>query len=625
LPFFLTQFFGALNDNLFKNALLVILVSAGIANSDLATGGDSGADTNLLVNMAAGLFILPFFLFSALAGQLADKYEKSSIIRRIKAAEILIMLGGFSALWYNQTWLMMLVLFAMGTQSAFFGPVKYSIIPQHLHRAELVGGNAQIEMGTFVAILIGTIAGSLMGGVQQPALLVGAAVLGVAIVGWLCSRSVPVGEANAPELVIDFNPIREGRELFRMASEKHTVLLAIMGISWFWLIGASYLTQAPNFAVAYLGGNSGLVALLLCGFTVGIATGSLLCERMSGHKVEIGLVPFGAIGISVFGIDLFFAAGSYQAAHVVGATAVSVGTFFSQAGAIRVLLDLSLIGLFGGFYIVPLYAVVQARSDESKRARIIAFNNILNALFMVISSLLGILFLGAVDLEIPTFYLIIALMNIAVAVFIFQQVPEFTMRFLIWLFSHSMYRVKHEGLKNIPDKGAAIIACNHVSYVDALLIAGAVRRPVRFIMYKPIFEIPVLNFIFRTGRAIPICSPKEDEQIYLAAMEAIAEGLENGDLLCLFPEGKLTRDGELDEFRPGIERIIQRTPAPVVPMALQGLWGGFFTHSGPGVFKTPFHRFWSRISIVASKPVLPADLKAASLREQVLTLRGEHK
>ncbi len=623
LPFFLAQFFGALNDNLFKNALLVILVSTGVASSTAELG--KAPDTNLLVNMAAGLFILPFFLFSALAGQLADKYEKSKIIRRIKAAEIFIMAGGFAALWYNEIWLMMLVLFAMGVQSAFFGPVKYSIIPQHLHRAELVGGNAQIEMGTFVAILIGTIAGSLMGGVEQPALLVGAAVIGVAVVGWMCSRGVPEAEAKAPDLVIDFNPVREGIKLFGMASEKHTVLLAIMGISWFWLIGASYLTQAPNFAVAYLGGSSGLVALLLSGFTVGIATGSLLCERMSGHKVEIGLVPFGAIGISVFGIDLYFAAEAYQVGHAIDAVTVGLWTFLAQPGAIRVLLDLSLIGLFGGFYIVPLYAVVQARSDETKRARIIAFNNILNALFMVISSLLGILFLGVVDVGIPTFYLIVALMNIAVAVFIFQQVPEFTMRFLIWLLSHSMYRVKHQGLENIPDKGAAIITCNHVSYVDALLIAGAVRRPIRFIMYKPIFEIPVLNFIFRTGGAIPICSLKEDENIYLAAMEAIAEGLENGDLLCLFPEGKLTRDGEIDTFRPGIERIVQRTPAPVIPMALQGLWGGFFSHSGSGVFKTPFHRLWSRISILVGEPVQAANVAAVSLRQQVLSLRGERK
>lgn len=625
MPFFLTQFFGALNDNLFKNALLVILVSAGIANSDLAASGDSTADTNLLVNMAAGLFILPFFLFSALAGQLADKYEKSTIIRRIKIAEIFIMLSGFTALWYNEVWLMMLVLFAMGTQSAFFGPVKYSIIPQHLQRSELIGGNAQIEMGTFVAILVGTIAGSLMGGIEHPAPLVGAAVVGVAVVGWLCSREVPLATANAADLKIDFNPVREGRKLFRMASEKHVVLLAITGISWFWLIGASYLTQAPNFAVAYLGGNSGLVALLLCGFTVGIATGSLLCERMSGHKVEIGLVPFGAIGISLFGIDLYFAAQSYQAGHITDGALISIWSFFSQPGAIRVFVDLSLIGLFGGFYIVPLYAVVQARSDERKRARIIAFNNILNALFMVISSLLGIIFLGLVNLEIPKFYLIVALMNIAVAVFIFQQVPEFTMRFLIWLLSHGLYRVKHEGLKNIPDKGAAIIVSNHVSYVDALLIAGAVRRPIRFIMYKPIFDIPVLNFIFRTGGAVPICSPKEDESIYLAAMDTIAEGLEKGDLFCLFPEGKLTRDGNIDEFRPGIERIIARTPVPIIPMALQGLWGSFFSHSGPGVFRTPFHRFWSHVHILSSKAVSPTELSAATLREQVLTLRGERK
>lgn len=618
LPFFLTQFLGALNDNLFKSALLVMLVIAGIANT--ADGVDHSVDTSMLVNMAAGLFILPFFLFSPLAGQLADKYEKSKIIRRIKVAEIFIMLGGVLSLWYSEVWAMMLVLFAMGVQSAFFGPVKYSIIPQHLHRSELVGGNAQIEMGTFVAILIGTIAGSLMGGVEQPALVVGAAVMAVAIVGWLCSRAVPMAKANAPNLVVDLNPLREGRELFRLASENHTVLLAIMGISWFWFIGASYLTQIPNFAVAYLGGRSGLVAMLLCGFTVGIATGSLLCERMSGHKVEIGLVPFGAIGISVFGIDLYFAAQAYQAAQLV-----DVWMFFIQPGAIRVLLDLSLIGLFGGFYIVPLYAVVQARSDESKRARIIAFNNILNALFMVISAVLGVVFLGVFDVGIPTFYLIIALMNIAVAVSIFQQVPEFTMRFLIWLLSHTMYRVKHQGLDNIPDKGAAIIACNHVSYVDALLIAGAVRRPIRFIMYEPIFEIPVLNFIFRTGGAIAICSPKENQSIHRAAMDAIAEGLENGDLLCLFPEGRLTPDGGMQEFRPGIESMVERSPVPVIPLALQGLWGGFFSHSGPGVFKTPFHRLSSRITIRAGKAVLPENFEVTDLRDQVLTLRGDCK
>ncbi len=612
LPFFLTQFFGALNDNLFKNALLVILVSSGIAAN--------GSETNTLVNMAAGLFIIPFFLFSALAGQLADKYEKSVIIRRIKLAEIFIMLGGVAALWYNEIWLMMAVLFAMGTQSAFFGPVKYAIIPQHLRREELIGGNAQIEMGTFVAILIGTIAGSMLAGVEQPAPLVGVIVVTVAIVGWLCSRQVPTAEAKAPTLRIDYNPLREGRKLYHLAREKHEVLLAILGISWFWMVGASYLTQIPNFSVTTLHGEPSLIALLLSAFTVGIAIGSLLCERMSGHKIEIGLVPFGALGISVFGIELFFAGLNYGGTAAVGAMG-----FFAQPGSIRILLDLALIGLFGGFYIVPLYAMVQMRTEESTRARIIAFNNILNAFFMVLSSLLGIFFLGVADIGIPAFYLLIALMNIAVGVFIFYQVPEFTMRFMIWLFSHSMYRVSHKGLENIPDKGAALIACNHVSYVDALLIAGAVRRPIRFIMYKPIFEIPVLNFIFRTGGAIPICSPKEDEAVYTAALDAIAEGLEQGDLLCIFPEGKLTQDGDMNEFRAGIERIIQRSPAPVIPLALQGLWGGFFSHSGPGVFKTPFHRIWSRIAVIGGQPVLPAELSAPVLREQILAMRGERR
>lgn len=612
LPFFLTQFFGALNDNLFKNALLVILVSSGVAAS--------GSQTNTLVNMAAGLFIIPFFLFSALAGQLADKYEKSVIIRRIKLAEIFIMLGGVAALWFNEIWLMMLVLFAMGTQSAFFGPVKYAIIPQHLRREELIGGNAQIEMGTFVAILIGTIAGSLLAGVEQPAPLVGAIVLSVAIIGWLSSRQVPLAEAKAPTLAIDFNPLREGRKLYHLAREKHEVLLAILGISWFWMIGASYLTQIPNFSVTTLHGEPGLIALLLSAFTVGIAIGSLLCEQMSGHKIEIGLVPFGALGISVFGIDLFFAGQNYGGTSVVGALG-----FFAEPGGMRILLDLALIGLFGGFYIVPLYAMVQMRTQENTRARIIAFNNILNAFFMVLSSLLGIFFLGVADIGIPTFYLLIALMNIAVGVFIFYQVPEFTMRFMIWLFSHSMYRVSHKGLENVPDKGAALIACNHVSYVDALLIAGSVRRPIRFIMYKPIFEIPLLNFIFRTGGAIPICSPKEDDAVYTAAMDAIAEGLEQGDLLCIFPEGKLTQDGEMDEFRAGIERIIQRSPAPVIPLALQGLWGGFFSHSGSGVFKNPFHRIWSRIAIIGGQPIPPAELSAPALREQILEMRGERR
>lgn len=608
----MTQFAGALNDNLFKNALLVVVVSSALTSGL--------GNPNTLTNLAAGLFILPFFLFSPLAGQLADKYDKATIIRRIKLVEIAIMVVAALAWWFHQWWGLMLLLFAMGMQSAFFGPIKYSIIPQHLRREELVAGNAQVEMGTFVAILLGTLGGTLLAGRSQPELLIGLAVVAVAVVGWWASRFIPPAPASAPELSVDWNPLREAWALYGLARQRQAVLLSIVGISWFWLLGACYLTQVPNFAISVLHGDEKLIATLLCAFVVGIASGSLLCDRLSGHKVEIGLVPLAALGLSVFGIDLYFAATSYQAS-----APVSVASFLASADGARILLDMVLIGLSGGLYIVPLYANVQTRSAEAERARIIAFNNILNAIFMVVASVLGILVLGVAGLSIPEFLLLVTVMNIAVAVFIFQQVPEFTVRFLIWLLSHTLYRVQHSGLERIPERGAALIACNHVSYVDALLIAGAVRRPIRFIMYKPIFEIPLLNFIFRTGRAIPICSPKEDEKIYSAALEAIAEGLRQGDLLCIFPEGKLSRDGELDKFRPGIERIIERTPVPVVPMALQGLWGSFFSHSGSGVFTRPFRRFWSRISIVAADPVPAQAVSAAALRDKVLALRGDRK
>ena len=612
LPFFLTQFSGALNDNLFKNALLVVFVSSA-ATQDLG-------NSNTLVNIAAGLFILPFFLFSPLAGQLADKYDKARIIRYVKTIEIIIMVVAAIAWWSHQWWVLMALLFAMGTQSAFFGPIKYSIIPQHLDDDELVSGNAQVEMGTFVAILVGTIGGTLLADLTRPELIIGAVIITVAVLGWVASRSIPSAPSHAVDLVVDWNPFREAWALYGLARKRRAVLLSIVGISWFWLMGAAYLTQMPNFAVAVLNGTPGLIATLLCGFVVGIASGSLLCDRLSGHKVEIGLVPLASIGLSVFGIDLFFSANAFVAPPLL-----SVEEFLSRPDGLRILLDIVLIGLSGGLYIVPLYANIQSRTEDDSRARVIAFNNMLNALFMVIASVLGIILLGAAGLSIPEFFLVVALMNIAVALFIYYQVPEFTMRFLVWLLSHTLYRVRHQGLEYIPEQGPALIASNHVSFIDALLIAGAVRRPVRFIMYKPIFEIPVLNFIFRTGGAIPICSPKEDEAVYLAAMDTIAQGLEQGDLLCIFPEGKLSRDGEIDELRPGILRMIERSPAPVVPMALRGLWGGFFSHSGSGPFKKPFRRIWSKIDVVAAPPIVPEDLTMERLTDAIQILRGDKK
>ncbi|WP_193164929.1 MFS transporter [Microbulbifer hainanensis] len=613
LPFFLTQFLGAFNDNVFKNALIVMIAFRLAAN-----------EANALINMAAGLFILPFFLFSATAGQLADKYDKSRLIRLIKLAEIGIGVFAVAALVSGNNALCLAVLFLLGVQSAFFGPVKYAILPQHLKKSELVGGNALVEMGTFVAILGGTIVGGLLaaktGAGEHGIAYLGIVIMSAALCGYLACRAIPRAPAAAPELRINFNPATQTIQVLREAAKTPSVFYAIIGISWFWLLGAAYLTQIPSFTRNVLGGSESLVTLLLCTFTIGIALGSLLCERLSGGRIELGLVPLGAAGLTLAGLALA-AAGS----NFTPPATTDLAAFWASDGALSILGYLTLIGIFGGFYIVPLYAMMQERSAAAIRARIISVNNVLNALFMVVSALLGILFLNILQASIPQFFMVIALMNAAVAVFVFAKVPEFAMRLLIWLLSHTMYRVKHEGLEQIPAEGPAIIACNHVSYVDALLLAGAVRRPIRFIMYKPIYEIPVLHFIFRTGRAIPICSRQKDPEGYERAFEEIEQGLKDGDLLCIFPEGQLTQTGELQPFRAGIEKILNRTPVPVIPMALRGLWGSFFSHKDGHAFTTWPKRFWSRVGVVAGKPLDATAARAETLQEQVLGLRGEQR
>lgn len=609
-PFFVTQTLGAFNDNVFKNAL-VILVTFGIA-------GLSPDDVNLYVNLAAGLFILPFFLFSATAGQIAEKYEKSRLIRAIKLFEIVVMLLAVGGLVLGSMAFLMGVLFLMGTQSALFGPVKYSILPQHLREEELVGGNALVEAATFLAILLGTMLGGWLMAQHAGAQWISATVVVVAVLGYLASRGIPGAPPTAPDLRINWNPLTETWRNFRFMQTNRTVLLAVLGISWFWFYGALFLSQLPNYTKLNLGGDETVVTLLLTVFSLGIGIGSLLCERLSGHKVEIGLVPLGSIGLTLFGVDLYFA--QPEAAAVTG---VGAGEFLRSASNHRVLWDLLLTGIFGGLYIVPLYALIQTRSEASHRSRIIAGNNILNALFMVAAALVAIVLLDA-GLTIPQLLLVAALMNAAVAVFIYSLVPEFLMRFLVWALINTLYRIRKTGLEHIPDTGPAVIVCNHVSFVDALILGGNIRRPVHFVMYYKIFRIPVLNFIFRTAKAIPIAGAKEDPALMEKAFADIEAALGAGDVVGIFPEGALTGDGEIQTFRPGIERIIRATPVPVVPMALRGLWGSFFSRRDNFLRRARLpRRFWSRIELVADTPVPPDRVSAADLEARVRALRGD--
>ena len=611
-PYFATQFLGAFNDNVYKNSLTIIIAFQ---------AADISADqANTLINLAAGLFILPFFLFSASAGQLADKYEKSALVRRIKLLEIAIMLCAAIAFYLESIPALFVLLFFMGAQSSFFGPVKYGILPQHLKEKELTGGNGLVEMGTFVSILFGNIVGEKLIGIDNFGIYIISAVLvAVAVLGYFASTQIPAAPATDPELKINWNLFSETGRMMKFAKQNSAVFNSILGISWFWFLGATYLAQLPNFTKLNLGADPSVFTLLLATFSVGIATGSLLCERLSGRRIEPGLVPIGAFGLTVFGADLVFAHAHSGAPQLIDAL-----TFAQTWPGMHVLIDILLIGLSGGFFIVPLYALIQQRSEASHRSRIIASNNILNALFMVVSAVTAITLLG-MGLSIPDLFLVVAVMNVVVAVYIFTLVPEFIMRFLVWLLVHSLYRVDKHGLEKIPEQGGAILVCNHVSFVDALILAGCIRRPVRFVMYYKIFQIPVLSFIFKTAKAVPIAGKQENPKMLEDAYGKIAAALEDGELVCIFPEGKITQNGEMNTFRPGVENILQRTPVPVIPLALRGLWGTFFSREG-GVAMAKLPRSWmKKITLATGDTIAPEKAKAPLLQEVVLALRGEHR
>lgn len=625
LPFFITQLAGAFNDNVFKQALILAIIYKltfnNIIDHTIITSlfKNGVIDKDFLVNFCAIVFILPFFLFSALGGQLGEKYEKSMLIRRIKLAEVLTMIIGAIGLFLNSFALMLVVLFAMGTQSALFGPVKYSILPQQLKEDELIGGNALVEMGTFLAILAGIVlSGILMTGDGPYALYISIAILMVALIGYFASRKIPFSPAALSDLKISFNIFSQTWKTMRLGfNQAPAVSRSILGNSWFWFLGTIYITQIPNYAEKTLNGDPSAYTLVLIVFSVSIAIGSALCEKLSDHKVEIGLVPFGSIGLTLFSILLWLHSSTLPMTNNTLNTWLDV---LSYPRAWLILFDVFGIGLFGGFYIVPLYAIMQTRSAVEERARVIAANNILNALFMVLASVLAILLLSMAGLSIPQLFLVVGLMNLAVNTYIFKIVPEFTLRFMMWLLSHSIYKVSHRGLENIPEQGACVLVSNHVSYFDALLIGGAVKRPIRFVMYYKIFDTPVLNSIFRTANAIPIASYKENKEVFEQAFIDIAQALKNGELVCIFPEGKLTTDGEIDIFKSGIEKIISQTPVPVIPMAIQGLWSTSFTRN-PN--RKLLRNIWARIGVLADTPIPPENISAQILYDKVKNLRGD--
>lgn len=572
---------------------------------------------DILTNLAFGLFILPFFLFSAFAGQVADKFEKSVLIQRVKAFEIMVMSIASVGFYFNSVGLLIFVLFLMGSQSSLFGPVKYGYLPEKLSNDELIGGNAMVEASTFISILLGTILGGVLIA-KATTVPITLAVLLFSVLGFLAAKQIPSTPPADTNIRLDWNIWRATKNNLKILPGNRVVFLSILGISWFWFFGSVFLAQMPNYARTILHGNEYVVTVLLTMFSVGIGAGSLLCEKLSGRRVEIGLVPVGAIGLAFFSLDLYWASESW-----VEQGALQLSTFIQAQGAWRVCLDLAMIGVFGGLYIVPLYALIQERSEKGHVSRVIAGNNIINALFMVVAALLGMVVLGVLDMSIPQLFLITTVLHVVVCLYIFTVVPEFLMRLVAWFMVSMVYRVKYKGLDNIPTDGPVVVVCNHVTFVDPLILGGRIRRPVRFVMYYKIFQKGLMKPLFKAAKTIPIASPKESVEIMENAFASVKTALEDNNVVGIFPEGGLTVDGHMAPFKKGIERIINETPVTVVPMALNNLWGSYFSRYDKRMIDRRPRKLWAKVELIVGQPIPPEEVTAERLFEAVSELKAQ--
>lgn len=554
LPLFITQFLGAFNDNIFKNALVILITYSVIDNSALSP--------QIMVTMAAGIFILPFFLFSATAGQLSDKYDKTKLIRIIKFFEVLLMVGAAIGFFMGNTYFLLLILFLMGTQSAFFGPVKYGILPDQLVEKELVGGNALIQTGTFVSILVGTILGGLLILTDHGITLISTLVILVALLGWISSFFIPSTQAAAPDITIKYNIFTETHAIIRHIQRDSTIFRAILGISWFWLFGATFLSQLPTFTKYIIGGNEQVVTLFLAVFSIGIGIGSLLCNKLLKGEIAATYVPLGIIGMTLFTLDLYFASGNV----VTSSESILMGasTFLGSFTHWRILIDLLGIAVCGGIYIVPLYAMIQSHTEASYRSRTIAGNNIMNALFMVISAV-GTSLMLAGDFLVTEVFLTIAILNGLMAIYISSLLPEAVVKSVLqWLFQ-KVYHLDIKGQENLyklQDK--SIIIANHLSFLDAALISAVLPERVSFAINSQIAKQWWMRPFLLVADTIAL-DPSNPMSI-----RSVIDRVNQGHKVVIFPEGRLTMTGSLMKVYEGPAMIADKTAAQLLPVIISG-------------------------------------------------------
>lgn len=511
-PFFWTQFFGAFNDNVFKNALVVLM-----------TIRLSESEGPIMVNIAAGIFILPFFILSAFSGQVCDKVEKSQLIRKIKIAEIIIMTLGAVGFYFENFYFLLFVLFAMGAQSTFFGPVKYSILPQQLNKDELVSGNAAIQMGTFLSILIGTIVGGVLAG--SP--FAGVCVFLFALIGYFTARGIPEGAPNDPHLQPSWNPIPETIKLAKYIYSNEILFFSVTAISWFWFYGGFVLAQFPPLTNNVLKADQYVITLLLGIFSVGIGIGSLLCEKVSKRKIELGVVPLGCLGLTLFSYDLFLAAQAFE-----GQTAtLKIGEFLSLGKSYRIIFDIFMMSFSGGFFIVPLYALMQLRSEPSHVSRVIAGNNIYNSVLMVLSAVFAIVLLS-LGCTIPELFKWVAILNLVVFCYILVKIPQFIIRLFQKGVGKILFDVERGHGNSIPDSGGAILACRPTDLKNLFALSLLSDRPIKFFIDSEGGNRKIPKPILKLNNTVSLNYRGNEEEFISKYLEKISDSLKAEELIC---------------------------------------------------------------------------------------------
>ncbi|MCF8059026.1 MAG: MFS transporter [Bacteriovoracaceae bacterium] len=598
-PLFWTQFLGALNDNFFKNALVMLITFRAVKVGPL--------DGALLVPLAGGIFIFPFFLFSATAGQMADKFQKSKMIKHIKLAEIFIMALASLGLYIDNYILLLGVLFLMGTQSAFFGPLKYGIIPSLVKSDKLVLANAFVSAGTFIAILIGTITGGAFVAFDQYVLALSIGLLLLAGIGYLFSLKVDDVPIPETDILVDYTFIKPTWDILRLTMRNREVFITVLGISWYWFLGAATLSLLPLFVKNVMNGGTQVATFFLATFTVGMGLGAFLTERISDKKVEIGLVPISALGMSLF-LGLIFLTGSSAFIPELVSAPYTLQEFFQQPYAMGSFLALLGMATFGGGYIVPQMSHLQIIAKPSELSQTIAGNNIWNALLMVIAAILVMVMTKTVG--ITKSFLILGLINLIISFPLYAFYSQKTLRLWMRFLSKIFYRVEVIGEDDFPEEGPVIIVCNHVSFVDWMILMGAIKRPIHFVIDWNYYYLPTGPFWFRQAGLVPIATRKESEEVMKKAFDLIYKDLEEGSIMGLFPEGWITRDGKMRRFQPGVNKILKEKPVPVVLAALDGLWGSVFSFSGGKVLLKFPRALRPKITLNLSKPIMPADYDA---------------